>query len=251
LKKALRIVAVVLSVLFSLGAPPVPGQSAPATQNRPPAPAKPAQSRSMGPVTERVDVSVTNIDVIVTDSKGNRVSGLTAQDFEVFQDGVPQTITNFYAVSGGKVLLEDGKTIPLDSPEAAEAIPQQLKTRYVVYVDNLNIQPQNRNRMFKRLKEFITTAVGPHAEAMVVTYNRSLKVKRRFTSEVGDVLAAIENTEMDTGGGTPQAGERKDALARINEARSEREALRVARSCLRGAPPRGCRSRGPCTRSQT
>ncbi|HZI67298.1 MAG TPA: VWA domain-containing protein [Thermoanaerobaculia bacterium] len=230
MKKALRIVAVVLSVLFSLGAPPVPGQSAPATQNPPPAPVKPAQSRSMGPVTERVDVSVTNIDVIVTDSKGNRVSGLTAQDFEVFQDGVPQTITNFYAVSGGKVLLEDGKTIPLDSPEAAEAIPQQLKTRYVVYVDNLNIQPQNRNRMFKRLKEFITTAVGPHAEAMVVTYNRSLKVKRRFTSEVGDVLAAIENTEMDTGGGTPQASERKDALARINEARSEQEALRVARS---------------------
>jgi VWFA-related protein len=84
--------------------------------------------------------------------------------------------------------------------------------------------------MFKRLKEFISTAVGPHAEAMVVTYNRSLKVKRRFTSEKGDVLAAIENTEMDTGGGTPQAGERKDALARINDARSEEEALRVARS---------------------
>jgi VWFA-related protein len=184
----------------------------------------------MGPVIDRVDVSVTNIDVIVTDSKGNRITGLTAKDFEVFQDAVPQAITNFYAVSGGKVLLEDGKTLPIDAPEAAEEIPQQLKTRYVVYIDNLNIQPQNRNRMFKRLKEFISTAVGPHAEAMVVTYNRSLKVKRRFTSEKGDVLAAIENTEMDTGGGTPQAGERKDALARINDARSEEEALRVARS---------------------
>ncbi|HVE65221.1 MAG TPA: VWA domain-containing protein [Thermoanaerobaculia bacterium] len=230
MKKALRLAAVALSVLFFAGAPLAPGQTGATTQNPPPAPAKPGQTRSMGPVTERVDVSVTNIDVIVTDSKGNRVSGLTANDFEIFQDGVPQAITNFYAVSGGKVLLEDGKTIPIDSPEAAEAIPQQLKTRYVVYVDNLNIQPQNRNRMFKRLKEFITTAVGPHAEAMVVTYNRSLKVKRRFTSEKGDILAAIENTEMDTGGGTPQASERRDALARINEARSEQEALRVARS---------------------
>jgi VWFA-related protein len=184
----------------------------------------------MGPVTERVDVSVTNIDVIVTDSKGNRVPGLAAADFEVFQDGVPQAITNFYAVTGGKLLLEDGKAIPIDSPETVEEIPQELKSRYVIYVDNLNIQPQNRNRMFKRLKEFVSTAVGPHAEAMVVTYNRSLKVKRRFTSERGDVLAAIENTEMDTGGGTPQASERKDALARINEARSENEALQIARS---------------------
>ena len=228
MKKALRLATVALTVVFAGGAA-VRGQTPPKAQSSPPVPARPS-SPATGPVTERVDVSVTNIDVIVTDSKGNRVSGLTAKDFEVFQDGVPQAITNFYAVAGGKVLLEDGKTIPIDAPEAAESLPAQLKTRYVIYIDNLNIQPQNRNRMFKRLKEFITTAVGPHAEAMVVTYNRSLKVKRRFTSERGDVLAAIENTEMDTGGGTPQASERKDALARINEARSEEEALRVARS---------------------
>lgn len=229
MKKALRLTALALCLLVSGGVPPGAAQSSPPTKNPPPA-GKQAPDRSMGPVTERVDVSVTNIDVIVTDSKGNRVSGLTAQDFEVFQDGVPQTITNFYAVTGGRLLLEDGKTIPIDSPEAAEEIPQELKTRYVIYVDNLNIQPQNRNRMFKRLKEFVTTQVGEHAEAMVVTYNRSLKVKRRFTSEKGDVLAAIENTEMDTGGGTPQASERREALGRINEARSENEALQIARS---------------------
>lgn len=228
MKKARRLFALALSILVSGSTLPAPAQSAPPRAERPAD--KPDPSRSIGPVTDRVVVSVTNIDVVVTDSKGNRISGLTANDFEVFQDAVPQTISNFYAVSGGKVLLEDGTTIPIDSPEAAEAIPQQLKTRYVIYVDNLNIQPQNRNRMFKRLKEFISTAVGPQAEAMVVTYNRSLKVKRRFTSEVGDVLAAIENTEMDTGGGTPQAGERRDALARINDARSQEEALRVARS---------------------
>jgi len=230
LKKAFRLTALALTLLVSWSAPPAPAQSAPSTKERPPAAVKPDPSRSMGSVTDRVVVSVTNIDVIVTDSKGNRISGLTAKDFEVFQDAVPQAITNFYAVSGGKVLLEDGTTIPIDAPEAAAEIPRQLKTRYVIYIDNLNIQPQNRNRMFKGLKEFISTAVGPQAEAMVVTYNRSLKVKRRFTSEKGDVLAAIENTEMDTGGGTPQAGERKDALARINDARSEEEALRVARS---------------------
>ena len=230
MKKPLRPWAVALSALFLVGSPMAPAQNPPAPQNPPPPAAKQDPSRSMGPVSERVDVSVTNIDVVVTDSKGNRIPGLTAQDFEVFQDGVPQAITNFYAVAGGKLLLEDGKTIAIDSPAAVEEIPRELKTRYVIYVDNLNIQPQNRNRMFKRLKEFVSTAVGPHAEAMVVTYNRSLKVKRRFTSEVGDVLAAIENTEMDTGGGTPQAGERRDALARINDARSENEAVSIARS---------------------
>jgi VWFA-related protein len=233
LKKAALLPALAATVLIAQSAAPPGGRMGtanPQTSQAPVAAQKPDTSRPMPPVSERVEVSVTNVDVVVTDSKGNRVSGLTKNDFEVFQDGVPQTITNFYAVAGGKLVLEDGKTVALDSPAAASEVPQQLKTRYVVYIDNLNIQPQNRNRMFKSLKSFLTTNVGPHAEAMVVTYNRSLKVKRRFTSEKGDVLAAVEQTELETGGGTTLAGERRDALGRINEARSEDEALRTARS---------------------
>ncbi|MEP6471159.1 MAG: VWA domain-containing protein, partial [Acidobacteriota bacterium] len=230
MKKAILLLALLAaSTLLGQSSPPpatpAPGAAKPATE----AP-KPDAARSMGPVTERVEVSVTNIDVIVTDSKGNRVPDLTKNDFEVFQDGVPQVISNFYAVSGGKVLLEDGKTVPLDSPAAASEIPTQLKARYIVFIDNLNIQPQNRNRMFKRLKEFLTANVGPQAEAMVVTYNRSLKVRQKFTSERGDVLSAVEQTEMETGGGTTLAGERRDALARINDSKSEQEAIHTARS---------------------
>lgn len=240
MKKAALLPALAATVLLAQAAPPAATQDnrAPAaTSQKPPAePAKQAppprsdSSRPLPPISERVEVSVTNVDVVVTDSKGNRVSGLTRDDFEVFQDGVPQAITNFYAVAGGKVLLEDGKTVPLDSPAAGTELPRELKTRYIVYIDNQNIQPQNRNRMFKRLKEFISANVGAHAEAMVVTYNRSLKVKRRFTSEKGDVLNAIEQTEMETGGGTTLAGERRDAISRINEAQSEDQAIRIARS---------------------
>jgi VWFA-related protein len=240
LKKAALLPVLAATVLLGQAAPPATTQEnrppAAASQKPPAEPAKPVapprgdSSRPLPPVSERVEVSVTNVDVIVTDSKGNRVPGLTREDFEVFQDGVPQTITNFYAVSGGKLLLEDGKTVPLDSPAVQEEVPRELKTRYIVYIDNLNIQPQNRNRMFKRLKEFIDANVGPHAEAMVVTYNRSLKVKRRFTSEKGDVLNAIEQSELETGGGTTLAGERRDAISRINEAQTEDQAIRIARS---------------------
>ena len=235
MKKATLLLALlVASALLGQSSPPpatpTPGAAKPATGAPKPGDSKPDAARAMGPVTERVEVSVTNIDVIVTDSKGNRVPDLTRDDFEVFQDGVPQVISNFYAVSGGKVLLEDGKTVPLDSPAAAAEIPSQLKARYIVFIDNVNIQPQNRNRMFKRLKEFLTANVGPQAEAMVVTYNRSLKIKQKFTSEKGDVLSAVEQTEMETGSGTTVAGERRDAIQRINDSKSEQEAIQVARS---------------------
>lgn len=182
------------------------------------------------PVSEQVEVSVTNIEVVVTDAKGNRVPGLTREDFEVFQDGVPQKITNFYAVSGRKVLLEDGKVIALDAPAAQAEVPREVKARYVIYIDNLNIQPQNRNRMFKRLKEFVQETIGPRTEAMVVAYNRSLKVKQKFTSEPSEIVAALEEIERETGGGTTLVGERRDALHRIDEARSADEALQIARA---------------------
>jgi hypothetical protein len=130
-----------------------PASSAPPAKPAPAAPAQSEPERSLPGVTESVDVSVTSVEVVVTDSKGNRVPDLTAEDFEIKQDGVSQKITNFYAVSGGKVLLEDGTTVPLDAPATPDAeVPRELKAYYIFYIDNLNIQPNNRNRMFKRLK---------------------------------------------------------------------------------------------------
>ncbi|HEY7369994.1 MAG TPA: VWA domain-containing protein [Thermoanaerobaculia bacterium] len=207
---------------FAQAAPPPPGGPAPA----------PAQ-QAIPPVVESVQVSITSIDVVVTDSKGNRVTGLTADDFEIRQDGVPQKVTNFYAVSGGKVLLEDGKVVDLESPAAIAELPQELKTRYLFYIDNLNIQPINRNRMFRRLKEFIRETVGPNAEGMVVTYNRSLKVKKRFTSDPNEIINAIDETEKETGGGTTLASERRDTIQRINDAQSAAEGEQIARSYAR------------------
>lgn len=225
-----------LTLLLCLGLPSVPagGQEAPPPpppQSRPkPVPGEKPGQVPFPPVSESVDVAVTSVDVVVTDSKGNRVPGLTAADFEVKQDGILQPITNFYAVSGGKVLLEDGKSIPLDSAEAAAAVPRELKGRYIFYVDNLNIQPMNRNRMFKRLKEFIREAIGPNAEGMIVTFNRSVKVRRPFTSDVNDLLGALDQIELETGGGTTMVGERRDAIQRINGAKSSSEAISIARA---------------------
>jgi VWFA-related protein len=195
-------------------------------------PAQPAQ-KPFPPVSERVEVTVTNVEVIVTDSKGNRVPGLTRDDFEVYQDGIPQKITNFYAVSGGKVLLDDGKVVGLDSPEAQAEIPAELKARYILFIDNLNLQPQNRNRMFKRLQEFVQQTIGPRAEAMLVTYNRSLKVRRKFTSEASEIIQVLDEIERETGGGTSLASERRDALHQIDEATSVDNALVIARTYSR------------------
>lgn len=194
-----------------------------------PPPKPPANSSALPPVSESVEVSVTNIEVFVTDRSGKRVPGLTRDDFELRQDGVPQKITNFYSVDGGKVLLEDGKVLSMDEPAAKEELPVEVKARYLIYIDNLNIQVQNRNRMFRSLKTWVAQSIGRNAEAMVVTWNRSLKIRRKFTSEAGDIVGILETIEMETGGGSSIASERKDALHRIDDSQSANEATMIAR----------------------
>ncbi|MGH9364210.1 MAG: VWA domain-containing protein [Thermoanaerobaculia bacterium] len=202
--------------------------SAAAYAQQPPAPKPPSPSTPLPPISESVEISVTSVEVVVTDRKG-RVAGLTRDDFEVRQDGILQKITNFYAVSGGKVLLEDGKVIGLDEPAARDELPVEVKARYLIYIDNLNIQAQNRNRMFKRLKQWVAQTIGRNAEAMIVTWNRSLKVRRKFTSEAGDLVGLLEVIELETGGGSSVAGERRDSLHRIDESQSAGEATAIAR----------------------
>jgi len=58
--------------------------------------------------TFRVQVDAIHVDAIVTDARGNPVTDLTADDFEVLEDGRPQTITSFALVD-----------IPIESRPAA------------------------------------------------------------------------------------------------------------------------------------
>ena len=57
---------------------------------------------SLPKLVESIDVKVINVDVVVTDKKGNAVTGLTKDDFELFENGQPKLITNFYEVEGKK-----------------------------------------------------------------------------------------------------------------------------------------------------
>jgi VWFA-related protein len=200
---------------------------------KPPTTAPKTPASPIPPVGESVEVNITNVEVVVTDSKGNRVNDLTKDDFEVYQDGTPQKVVNFYSVGGGKVTFGDGTSIPLEEAEKKGELPPEVQARFILFIDNLNIQPINRNRMFKQLKDFVVQHVGPRAEAEVITYNRSLKTKRKFTQDGTEIVAALEEIERETGAGTTLQGERRDALHRIDEAQSPEEALTIARQYAR------------------
>ena len=114
-----------------------------------------------------VSVNVVNVDVYVTDKKGNPITGLTKNDFELFEDRKPMAVTNFYAVEGGKpsAASDPGPVLapvagPAGAPPAPEPIPEDQRLRLIVYVDNFNIHPFNRNRVLREMRTFLNQQIG-------------------------------------------------------------------------------------------
>jgi VWFA-related protein len=101
------------------------------------------------PLVEKIDVSVVNVDVTVTDRHGQPVAGLTRNDFEVFEDGKPQTITNFYLVENAGVHEATNAAAETKPPE------QRFRRKVLVLIDNRNTPKHARNEALAKLEQFI------------------------------------------------------------------------------------------------
>ena len=190
---------------------------------------------------ESVDVNVVNVEVYVTDKDGKRVRGLTQDDFVLQVDKKPVAITNFYAVENGKAREDvapaaapaaDAAPAPaLPLPAAGEEVPDEQRLYLIVYIDNFNLRPFSRNRVIQATRTFLRSRMRRGDEVMLVTYDRSLKIRHPFTKDPEVVASALTELETLTGFGVHFDSERRDLLDFIyNDARGITEASGRVRS---------------------
>lgn len=206
-----------------------------AAKPKPGTPAATAETKPTEFFGESLDVTVVNVDVYVTDKSGNRVKGLTRDDFEMFEDKKPVQVSNFYAVEAGRPIRQldpDGLSIP-DDPKAVravEAIPDEQRLSLIVYVDNFNLRPFNRNRVLRELRQFLNEKVRPGDRVMLVSYDRELHVRNGFTTDPSVVASALFDLEKLSAQGTHSDSDRRDILQAIDEAEDVSEVYGRARS---------------------
>jgi VWFA-related protein len=181
---------------------------------------------------DTVDVRVVNLDVVVTDKKGQPVTGLAREDFELFEDGKPVTISNFYSVEEGHQ-RQPSQVAELPVPErpAPEAleIPEEQRLHLVVYIDNFNIAPAHRNRVLGEVGYFLSTKLSRNDRVMLVSYDRTLKIRRPFTGDADLIARGLEELELVTGHALARESERRQALEMIGESDSASQAMSYAR----------------------
>lgn len=183
---------------------------------------------------ESIDVSIVNVEVTVTDKKGNPIQGLTKDDFEVYDNGRPQMITNFYEVKGRRIIEQrpDGTVHVEEIKEDAlpSEVPERLQRRYVFFVDNLSLAPFNRQPVFAEMKKFVDENLLAGDLAMIVTFNRDIKVRVPFTDDHAFIKQTFDTIAEENAFGLQNLSERRQAESQIREAASYDEALGVARS---------------------
>lgn len=150
---------------------------------------------------ERIDVSVVNVDVFVSDRKGNPVRDLEVTDFELFEDGRRVEISQFYAASEARDAPGASGRVAAGAPAARE--PLQL----VVVLDNVNTRFGNRSLFLARVREILATQLRPTDRVMLASYDRAIRIHLPFSSDAEAIRSGLARLEAAPNLGTDMDGE--------------------------------------------
>jgi VWFA-related protein len=138
-----------------------------------------------GTPTFRAETRRIEVDVFVTDKDGNAVRSLSQDDFELFEDGKPQRISNFSLVD-----------LPIDSRDARKSAVKMVESDITSNAHEGRLYVMlfggsgERARLIAR--QFIEEAVQPN-DLMAVVHPLGLERDAQgFTSNRGLLLAAID-----------------------------------------------------------
>ena len=166
----------------------------------------------------RSRLNLISVDVIVRDKSGAVVRGLTANDFDIREDGRPQEVSSFSFeqvtqktlpalassefLAGVEARLAEGMTRPAPSADAKPAVtdaPQAPMTsemlagrRLITLVfDVSSMQPEDVQRAVDSARKYVDQQMTAADLIAVATVGSTLHVLSDFTADRGKVLTAL------------------------------------------------------------
>ena len=168
------------------------------------------------PFGEAIEVSVTSVDVVVTDRSGAHVHGLSKEDFELYDNGVLQPITNFSEYRGA--VITGGASAPLTAEDGGP--PQAVETKrpivVLIFIDNLHLQVKTRERALKASARFLEARAGDPLRVIAVRWNGAMRAKP-LRGSGPQIAAALPQLFGDSADELIQSRERRRIMVAIDE----------------------------------
>jgi VWFA-related protein len=150
-----------------------------------------ASDSSNAVATIKTKLQLVLVDVVVTNNKGEPVPSLRREDFEIFEDNKPQTISTF----------EEHRGVPLTQIKLPP-MPPGVYTNYpltekadsvnVLLLDALNTQTGDQAYVRTQMIKYLAT-ISPGARLAVFTLASRLRMLQGITTDSAQLLAVLND----------------------------------------------------------
>ncbi|HUR97179.1 MAG TPA: VWA domain-containing protein, partial [Pyrinomonadaceae bacterium] len=175
-------------------------------------------SLSQNPVTKppdqddpvvKISTDLIQVDVTVTDKNGKVVPDLEQADFEIFENGEKQNISNFAFLSRtASAVIVDGALASTPSPQSVTAASNKPLSRagvhrtIAVVIDDLNLSFGSIDLARRSLRKFVNEQMQPDDLVAIVRTRGGIGALQQFTSDKRILHAAIDSLRWNPAGGS-------------------------------------------------
>ena len=162
----------------------------------------------------RITSNLVQVDAVVTDRKGQPVRDLRPEEFEIYEDGHPQKITNFSFVStvpGATVPAHTGTNV-VDSAAAnrkgvtpapvppVRLRPEDVRRTFALVVDDLGLSFESMHFVRGALRKFVDEQMQPGDLVAIIRTGAGVGALQQFTSDKRLLYAAIDRVKWNSRG---------------------------------------------------
>ena len=143
----------------------------------------------------KISTNLIQLDVTVTDRSGKAVSDLKPGDFEIYENGEKQDISNFLFVTAAGARAEavrNRKEAATILPPPRTMRPEQVRRTIALVVDDLTLSFESTYRVRQALKKYVDEQMNDGDLVAIIRTGGGVGALQQFTSNKQQLYAAIE-----------------------------------------------------------
>ena len=153
----------------------------------------------------RISTRLIQVDVSVTDKKGNPITDLRPDEVEIYENGKLQKISNFAFTPGVRSL--DSKSPKKDQAGAPAVVlpsapirPENVRRTIALVVDDLTLSFGSTAWVREALKKFVDEQMQDGDLVAIIRTGAGVGALQQFTADKRQLQAAIERVKFNSGG---------------------------------------------------
>lgn len=145
----------------------------------------------------KISTSLIQIDVSVTDSKGNPITDIKPDEIEIFENGEKQKITNFSFVSSSRPSDRKPPITTINEIPVPQAVLRsgQIRRTIALVVDDLSLSFESAYQTRRSLKKFVDEQMQDGDLVAIIRTAAGIGALQQFTSDKRLLYAAIDKVK--------------------------------------------------------